>query len=252
MNDKIYFLSGLGSNSLFLKDLDNCLNNLDIKQIDLPGHGINYNVILKNLVDLEEWFLKNIKINNSNNITVIGHSLGADLLVYLGSKIPFIKNIILLDGGLFNLSDFSYSLNSEVEETMQFIENNKFSNLKEYIEKEKEDYLIWNDNIKQASIGKMIYNLEQKVYEIGINTDSIKTLLEIRRMINLPDFNSLRKKNILVLLPENQDEGLLKFKLKKIPSFVEYEIISASGHDIYIENPKKVGETINEWVSKQY
>ncbi|PTJ58472.1 hypothetical protein BU006_10190, partial [Mammaliicoccus sciuri] len=97
MEKQILFLSGLGSHRLFLKDLNNQLDNMNLVQIDLPGHGLNLDVIVNDLNELVEWFKTEIKIYDNEELTIVGHSLGADLLSYISIKVPQIKNLILLN-----------------------------------------------------------------------------------------------------------------------------------------------------------
>ena len=249
MEEQILFLSGLGSHRLFLKELNNQLDNLNLVQIDLPGHGLNLDVIVNDLNELVEWFKTEMKIYDNEELTIVGHSLGADLLSYLCIKVPQIKNIILLDGGLFNLEDLDYSSEVEIKDTTNHLENFQFKNLDEFIESEKDAYKTWNQNLLEASIARMTFNLNKQVYELNINEHSILKLLKIRRQINLPTFNQLIDRNILVLLPQEQDQFILDMKIKNIPSHIHCKTISDSGHDIYIDNPVKVRKEIKSWLS---
>ncbi len=132
MEERLLFLSGLGSHRLFLKDLNNQLDNLKLVQIDLPGHGLNVDVIVNDLNELVDWFKIETKIYGNEELTIVGHSLGADLLSYISIKVPQIKNIILLDGGLFNLEDLDYSSEVEIKDTKNHLENFQFKNLDEF------------------------------------------------------------------------------------------------------------------------
>ncbi|PTJ70630.1 alpha/beta fold hydrolase [Mammaliicoccus sciuri] len=249
MEKQILFLSGLGSHRLFLKDLNNQLDNMNLVQIDLPGHGLNLDVIVNDLNELVEWFKTEIKIYDNEELTIVGHSLGADLLSYISIKAPQIKNLILLDGGLFNLEDLEYSSEIEIKDTKNHLENFQFKNLDDFIESEKDAYKTWNQYLLEASTTKMTFNLNKQVYELNNNEHSILKLLKIRRQINLPTFNQLLDRNILVLLPQEQEQFILDMKIKNIPSHIHCKTISDSGHDIYIDNPVKVGKEIKSWLS---
>ncbi|MCD8835974.1 alpha/beta hydrolase [Mammaliicoccus sciuri] len=218
MEEQILFLSGLGSHRLFLKDLNNQLDNLNLVQIDLPGHGLNLDVIVNDLNELVEWFKTEIKIYGNEELSIMGHSLGADLLSYISIKVPQIKNIILLDGGLFNLEDLEYSSEVEIKDTKNHLENFQFKNLDEFIETEKDAYKTWNQNLLEASTARLT-------------------------------FNQLIDRNIMVLLPQEQDQFILDMKIKNIPSHISCKTIPNSGHDIYIDNPVTVGKEIKSWLS---
>ncbi|MEB7844375.1 alpha/beta hydrolase [Mammaliicoccus sciuri] len=249
MEEQILFLSGLGSHRLFLKDLNNQLDNMNLVQIDLPGHGLNLDVIVNDLNELVEWFKTEIKIYGNEELTIVRHSLGADLLSYLSIKVPQIKNIILLDGGLFNLEDLDYSSEVEIKDTKNNLENFQFKNLDEFVESEKDAYKTWNQNLLEASTARMTFNLNKQVYELNINEHSILKLLQVRRQIKLPTFNRLIDRNVLVLLPQEQDQIILDMKIKNIPSHIYCKTISDSGHDIYIDNPVTVGKEIKSWLN---
>ena len=95
----------------------------------------------------------------------------------------------------------------------------------------------------------MTFNLNKHVYELNINEHSILKLLKIRRQINLPTFNQLLNRNIMVLLPQEQDQIILDMKIKNIPSHISCKTIPNSGHDIYIDNPVTVGKRNKSWLS---
>ncbi|MCR1872778.1 alpha/beta hydrolase [Mammaliicoccus lentus] len=131
---KIYFLSGLGSHRLYLKDLQKYFSSIHLIQIDLPGHGLNYDLNVQSLEDLEKWFLSNI---NEEKVTVVGHSLGADLLVHLSKSIKKIKNIILLDGGIFSLNQLNYDFDKEITDVITHLKNQTFDNIESLLKEEK-------------------------------------------------------------------------------------------------------------------
>ncbi|MDJ1110501.1 alpha/beta hydrolase [Macrococcus caseolyticus] len=248
--NKIFFIGGLGSNIMYIYDLQKQIQGCKIHYIDLPGHGLNYNVNINNLSDLITWFKDEIDEDNLEDITIIGHSLGADLLAYLSTHIKSIKNVILLDGGIFNLSELDYSIDDEIIDTQNFIKDFSYDNLKNYIEKEKFDYKIWTENIERATIAKVVYDLKQNTYKLNINERNVLNLLKLRRNIKLPLFNHLMDKNVLVLIPQEQPDMILKLKLEKLENNSKYKVISDCGHDIHVDNPKEVGEQIIDFISQ--
>lgn len=248
--ETIYFLGGLGSNKLFTKDLERTLENIKLKQIDLPGLGGEYDVEVNNIEDLLQWFES--KVDIKENFILMGHSLGADLVLLLKHHISYTKRIILLDGGIVNLDDFEYSLKNEVEDLINFVDSSEYSTLDEYLIKEKEDYIIWTKNILRASIAKMVFNLNKQKYCLSINVDKTINLLKLRRQVKRSYLKMLNNEDTLILLPENQSKEIEEYKKNIIENEcnLDYKLVEKSGHDIYIDNPKEVGEIINEWVYK--
>jgi pimeloyl-ACP methyl ester carboxylesterase len=241
---KIYFLSGLGSHRLYLKDLQKYFSSIHLIQIDLPGHGLNYDLNVQSLEDLEKWFLSNI---NEEKVTVVGHSLGADLLVHLSKSIKKIKNIILLDGGIFSLNQLNYDFDKEITDVITHLKNQTFDNIESLLKEEKKGYRQWTKNLEEASIARMYCNCSTKKYEMALNQDSIKNLLSLRRKIKIPDFSNIEA-NILILLPSIQDKFIKQIKIQNIPKTIETHTIPNSGHDIYLDNPEAVNIKINEWL----
>lgn len=246
----IYFLGGLGSNKLFTKDLEANLKNIELKQIDLPGIGGEYNVEVNNISDLLEWF--DSKIDIKEDFILMGHSLGADIVLLLKHHISYIKKIILLDGGIVSLDDFEYSLKNEIADFINFVDSSEYSSLDEYLLNEKEDYMFWTKNIKRASVAKMIFNLNKQKYCLSINIDATINLLKLRRQNNRSYLKMLNSKDTLILLPENQSKEIEEYKINIIENEcnLNYKLVENSGHDIYIDNPEKVGEIISEWIYK--
>lgn len=248
----VYFLSGLDSNRLYLNDLIKYMPKYHIKQIDLPGHGTSYDIRINNLNELEQWFLKEID-NQGKEIILIGHSLGADIASYLATRLKNIGKLILLDGGLINLSELGYSLEQELKDTENFLETEKYTHLSDFIDHEKEDYKIWTTNLEKASVAKMKYNLSEQKYEISLNSVNAKQLLALRRQISFPTFKDLTLTGVLVLIPEKQDNSIITLKKTIIDKYnvdnMTHAIVPNSGHDIYLDNPKEVGKIINDWLS---
>ena len=130
---KKYFIGGLGSNVYHSKDF--------LQELDSQVYFLNpYEKYLRDETELKSWF-KN-EIVEEESICLIGHSLGGDLARYLASEFYEVKKLILLDGGYLDI-DKILPLDTELEETKNYIESQVVSDLALLICKEKYEAKHW-------------------------------------------------------------------------------------------------------------
>lgn len=149
---KVFFLSGLGSNQYHSQDLLNALP-FPVIFLDLPGHGTARDTVVKNKDDLITWFSKNV--NKEEPTILIGHSFGASLAAFLTSRIKNIQQVILLDGAYMDIHQLG-SLEDELYETSQFLENTTYSTIEAAIQEEKKP-LYFGQKILSRLSGKAWY-----------------------------------------------------------------------------------------------
>lgn len=118
----IIFLGGLGSNHYYAMDLQEALG-LDMIIVDLPGHGTEYDTDIASLEDFVAWFSE--KLAQTDGGILIAHSMGANLAPYLTTHCHNIQQLILLDGGYFDL-DSLVSLEDEIAGTENYLESQVF------------------------------------------------------------------------------------------------------------------------------
>lgn len=111
----ILFLHGGGVDILAYKELMMTLaKKYQVIGVDIPCFG-NSGVpdTLWSLSDYGEYFRKFLQIVSTNKVTVIGHSLGAGIGVYLASSNEKVNNLVLVDsaglGKSINLLSFYYT-----------------------------------------------------------------------------------------------------------------------------------------------
>ena len=147
---KIYFIGGLGSNVYHSKDF--------LQELDLQICFLNpYERFFQSELDLKSWF-KN-EIVEEESICLIGHSLGGDLARYLASEFYEVTKLILLDGGYLDL-DKILPLDTELEETKNYIESQVVSDLNLLISKEKSEAKHWSENMEKAVRQSYHWNAE--------------------------------------------------------------------------------------------
>ena len=147
---KKYFIGGLGSNIYHSKDF---LQELDSQVYFLSP----YEKHLRDETELKLWF-KN-EIVEGDSICLIGHSLGGDLARYLASEFYEVTKLILLDGGYLDL-DKILPLDTELEETKNYIESQVVPDLNLLISKEKSEAKHWSENMEKAVRQSYHWNAE--------------------------------------------------------------------------------------------
>ena len=234
---KIYFIGGLGSNVYHSKDF--------LQELDLQICFLNpYERFFQSELDLKSWF-KN-EIVEEESICLIGHSLGGDLARYLASEFYEVTKLILLDGGYLDL-DKSLPLDTELEETKNYIKSQVISDLNLLISKEKSEAKHWSENMEKAVRQSYHWNSEYNRYELAINYENIKAILRLRRKIQ-----AFKREvgDTLFISPCYSNEATWREEaLKELPDYFDTIFLENFGHELYTEAPKEIASMINEWFS---
>ena len=231
------FIGGLGSNAYHSKDFFQELNS----QI----YFLNpYEKHLRDETELKSWF-KN-EIVEEESICLIGHSLGGDLARYLASEFQEVKKLILLDGGYLDL-DKILPLDTELEETKNYIKSQIISDLDVLISKEKSEAKHWSENMEKAVKQSYRWNSEDNRYELAINYENIEAILLLRRKIQ-----AFKREvgDTLFISPCYSNEATWREEaLKELPDYFDTILLENFGHELYIEAPKEIASMINEWLA---
>ena len=120
---QFYFIGGLGGNSYHLAPL--------IEELGFPVTFLDpYREMIQTENDLRAWFQG--QISQTEEICLLGHSLGGDLARYLAAEFPQIRALILLDGGYLDMEKI-LSLEEELEGTASFMQQQVFATLEEAV-----------------------------------------------------------------------------------------------------------------------
>ena len=234
---KIYFIGGLGSNVYHSKDF--------LQELDSQVYFLNpYEKRLRDETELKSWFKKSIEEEES--ICLIGHSLGGDLARYLASEFHEVKKLILLDGGYLDL-DKILPLDTELEETKNYIESQVVSDLDVLISKEKSEAKHWSENMEKAVIQSYHWNSEYNRYELAIKYENIEAILSLRRKIQ-----AFKREvgDTLFISPCYSNEATRREEaLKELPDYFDTIFLENFGHELYTEAPREVASLINEWLA---
>ena len=232
-----YFIGGLGSNVYHSQDF--------LQELDSQVCFLNpYEKHLRDEIELKSWFKKSIEEEES--ICLIGHSLGGDLARYLASEFHEVKKLILLDGGYLDL-DKILTLDTELEETKNYIESQVVSDLNLLISKEKSEAKHWSENMEKAVRQSYHWNAEYNRYELAIKYENIEAILRLRRKIQA--FNR-EVGDALFISPRYPNEATWREEtLKELPDYFDTILLENFGHELYTEAPKEIASLINEWFS---
>ena len=234
---KTFFIVGLGSNVYHSKDF--------LQELDLQVYFLNpYERFIQSELDLKSWF-KN-EIVEEESICLIGHSLGGDLSRYLASEFYEVKKLILLDGGYLDL-DKILPLDTELEETKNYIESQVVSDLALLISKEKSEAKHWSENMEEAVRQSYHWNAEYNRYELAIKYENIEAILRLRRKIQ-----AFKREvgDTLFISPRYPNEATWREEaLKELPDYFDTILLENFGHELYTEAPKEIASLINDWLA---
>ena len=237
---KIFFIGGLGSNVYHSKDF--------LQELDLQVCFLNpYEKHLRDETELKSWFKKSIEEEES--ICLIGHSLGGDLARYLASEFYEVTKLILLDGGYLDL-DKILPLDTELEETKNYIESQVVSDLNLLISKEKSEAKHWSENMEEAVRQSYHWNAEYNRYELAINYENIEAILRLRRKIQ-----AFKREvgDTLFISPRYLNEARWREEaLKELPDCFDTILLENVSHELYTQAPKEIASLINEWLAYSY
>ena len=234
---KIYFIGGLGSNVYHSKDF--------LQELDLQICFLNpYERFFQSELDLKSWF-KN-EIVEEESICLIGHSLGGDLARYLASEFYEVTKLILLDGGYLDLEKI-LPLDTELDETKNYIESQVVSDLNLLISKEKSEAKYWSENMEEAVRQSYHWNAKYNRYELAIKYENIEAILRLRRKIQ-----AFKREvgDTLFISPCYFNEATWREEtLKELPDYFDTIFLENFGHELYTEAPREIASMINEWLA---
>ncbi len=198
---QFYFIGGLGGNCYHLAPL--------IDELGFPVTFLDpYREMIQTEKDLRAWFQG--QIGQTEEICLLGHSLGGDLARYLAAAFPRIKALILLDGGYLDM-----------EKILP-------------LEEELEASYCWNPASEQ--------------YELNLDLEKVLALLRLRRSIKA-DQIPLTDQSVLFIGPRYQEEPeWRKAALNQLDPKNKKVLLEGLGHELYTEAPEIIAREINKWL----
>ena len=210
--EKFYFISGLGSTKESIQDLEKEMNQIgyEVQFIDIPGQYSNRDVKIQSEQDLIEWLIREIPVESN----VITFSMGADIAIRYHSFLQA-RNLIILDGGIIDYDLMNTTLEEDIVMTKSYIKENQL-------------------DMNVETISKLTSLLREHyidIFHAGLNTETLLLLSD------QPDFVYKYKKNKIEANQENMNHIFIQF-------------INDTSHEIYVEKPKEVVNSIMAWLQR--
>ena len=209
---KFYFISGLGSTKESIQDFKKEMNQFgyEVQFIDIPGQYPNRDVKIQSEQDLVEWLTSEIPVESN----VIAFSMGADIAIRYHSFLQA-RNLIILDGGIINYDLMNITLEEDIAMTKSYIKENQLDMNAETI----------------AKLTSLLREHYIDIFHAGLNTETLLLLSDH------PDFVYKYKMNKIEANQENMNHIFIQF-------------IKDTNHEIYVEKPKEVVNSIMAWLQK--
>ena len=233
-----YFIGGLGGNSYHLAPL--------IEELGFPVTFLDpYREMIQTENDLRAWFQG--QISQTEEICLLGHSLGGDLARYLAAEFPQIRALILLDGGYLDMEKI-LSLDEELEGTASFMQQQVFATLEEAVLSELGDGADPTPIARKAVEASYCWNPASEQYELNLDLEKVMALLRLRRQIKTYQI-PLADLPALFIGPRYQEEPeWRKDALKQIDPQIEQVLLDGLGHELYTEAPQTIAKEVNNWL----
>ena len=209
---KFYFISGLGSTKESIQDFEKEMNQFgyEVQFIDIPGQYSNRDVKIQSEQDLIEWLSSEIPVESN----MIAFSMGADIEIRYHSFLQA-RNLIILDGGIINYDLMNITLEEDIAMTKSYIKENQL-------------------DMNAETISKLTSLLREHyidIFHAGLNTETLLLLSDH------PEFVYEYKKNKIEANHDNINHIFIQF-------------IKDTNHEIYVEKPKEVVNSIMAWLQK--
>ena len=209
---KFYFISGLGSTKESIQDFEKEMNQFgyEVQFIDIPGQYSNRDVKIQSEQDLIEWLTSEIPVESN----VISFSMGADIAIRYHSFLQA-RKLIILDGGIIDYDLMNITLEEDIAMTKSYIKENQL-------------------DMNAETISKLTSLLREHyidIFHAGLNTETLLLLSDY------PEFVYQYKKNKIEANHDNTNHIFIQF-------------IKDTSHEIYVEKPKEVVNSIMAWLQK--
>ncbi len=210
--EKFYFISGLGSTKESIQDLEKEMNQFgyEVQFIDIPGQYSNRDVKIQSEQDLIEWLSSEIPVESN----MIAFSMGADIAIRYHSFLQA-RKLIILDGGIIDYDLMNITLEEDIAMTKSYIKENQL-------------------DMNAETISKLTSLLREHyidIFHAGLNTETLLLLSDH------PEFVYEYKKNKIEANHDNMNHIFIQF-------------IKDTSHEIYVEKPKEVVNSIMAWLQK--
>ena len=235
---QFYFIGGLGSNRYHLAPL--------IEELGFPVTFLDpYREMIQTENDLRAWFQG--QIGQTEEICLLGHSLGGDLARYLAAEFPQIRALILLDGGYLDMEKI-LPLEEELEGTASFMQQQVFATLEEAVLSELGEEADPTSIARKAVEASYRWNPASERYELNLDLEKVFALLRLRRSIKADQITVVDLPALFIGPRYQEEPEWRKDALKQLDPQIKQVLLDALGHELYTEAPEIVAREVNNWL----
>lgn len=236
----IYFIPGLGGNAYHAQEF---LEALPVKAtvLELPLDK----QYLENLPALHAWFEQHVDL--SDEVVLIGHSIGADIVAYLASRYDRVSKAILLDGAIWT-EEVLGDVDDEVVQALAYWDQTCFPSLEEAIAIEKAEAPYWSRALEKAVEASLVKT--ETGYRLSLSREGLPYLLRLRRKL-LGAIQKLSPDCTLLIVPDLGEEtpAFKQGLLAALPAGIEVQKVADCGHSLYTEKPRQVARLVTDFLT---
>ncbi len=241
----VFFHGFLGSHKDWISLASKMTSSYFVILPDLPGHGQSDKTVLsfRSLAYSLQRLLKSL---NRSSAGFIGYSMGGRIALYFSMYFPHLVSQLILISASPGIEDRS-------ERRQRTLEDKKWAN-RFLTESLREGITEWYDQPLFASFRR--HEAFQKVFHSRLNQNGM-ALSRVLETLSVgkqrPLWSKLNTQSYpLLYIAGEWDSKYMAIgkKMKSYRSDMSMEIISESGHVVYMEQEKKCLKRLREWLNK--
>ncbi|WP_209123933.1 alpha/beta fold hydrolase [Alkalihalobacillus sp. BA299] len=217
---KVIFIHGAGGSSSKWRKIDEHLREIPFECIDLPGHGSNS----EEIVETVEEYAKNVNDTITEDVIVVGHSMGGMVGIELAAMNQHVKGLILA------ASFYELPVHPKIIRQLETGHFPEFLFLASY-----------SKNIDESLIEEENAELDRTPVSIALNDfkacDSYEKGKATIAQLTLPILAIFGEEDRL--LPPNAQVEIMNTNEN-----IQLELLSHAGHFIQLEQPKQFAELV--------
>lgn len=251
----ILLIHGFGSTALNFLPLMKELTEYHLIAVDLPARGdstLASDDEFYRPCKIAQWLHEFVTAIGLKNFHIAAHSMGAHYMFEYAVAYN-VLSCISLDGGYLVPSDTAdYSLDKEIKDTREYIDQPLFNSEEEYYKKMKAE----GQTEESALIDRRL--LVERDSSIYFNMPSDIAVNYIKGASSYPDYKLLEKiESPILLLRSDSPEEFNEVREKGTIKFLKHAkakviVVKNSTHNIYTSQKEETAEYIREWINNKY
>ncbi|UII54183.1 alpha/beta hydrolase [Cytobacillus spongiae] len=251
-NHPLIFIHGLcWTNKIWDSIIDDLKEAFYLVLIDLPGHGKSGKLTDYSFKEVSEEINQLLlSLNLPDKVSIVGSSIGASIGLVYSSIYNNVKNLYLVDGGYYPLSETKNLSWSDIENGS--LPASIFESQSNFIEFMKGDNpSLWNDSIERAVLDQITWNNDEKKYQFLISDEEqikyMKSEWELVPELTLNQISKSVKIILMVALNESTDTDLsmeYASRMKRIHPNTKLVVFEDTDHLIMLDAKKRFTDEI--------